>query len=104
MDEELFIQARDRFMASLPPHERALLPSCDSAEKLLMAVSEIKLMKRAVSFTMRRCLIDHIKSLVDALRPYFECIGLFVQANSAIAAPVWGAIRLVLQVSLKLSF
>ena len=99
MEDTLFVLARDQFLASLPPKERVLLPACTSAEQLLVDVGNMKHVKHAANRDSRASLINHIKSLVDSLTPYFDCIGLILGANTDIASPVWGAIRLILQVS-----
>jgi len=39
-----------------------------------------------------------IHSLSTKLTPYFEIIGIFVQAHPEFAALAWGSIRLVFQV------
>lgn len=98
MEDHLFLQAQAQFLNSLPAKEQARLPSCDSAEKLLLAVNAMGPIQNAVSSQTKRSLLDHISSLVDVLRPYFDCIALIVGANSEIASPVWGAVRLALQV------
>ncbi len=99
MEDTLFVLARDQFLASLPPKERGLLPGCVSAEQLLVEVGNMKHVKHAASRDSKASLINHIKSLADSLTPYFDCVGLMVAANTDIASPVWGAIRLILQVS-----
>ncbi|KAI0133970.1 hypothetical protein BJ170DRAFT_608135 [Xylariales sp. AK1849] len=97
MDDHLFLRARDKFLDSLPPKERARLPSCNSAQKLLAALAEMKPNQQAVTRNTKKSLVSHVSSLVDVMRPYFDCVNLIVAANSDVASPVWGAVRLVLE-------
>jgi hypothetical protein len=101
MDDRLFIAARDRFFNSLPVKERSRLPSCDSAEKLLSAVNNMEPVKKAINQQTRSLLLGYVSPLIDVLRPYLDSINLIVATNSDIASPVWGAVRLVLEVRLS---
>ncbi|KAK8001808.1 hypothetical protein PG991_014030 [Apiospora marii] len=101
MDPSLFVEARERFLASLPAKERTRLPSCDSAQKLLEAVSNMKPIREAVSRENKKSLLLQVNSLIDVLRPYLDCVNLVVAANSSIASPVWGALRLVFEMAAR---
>lgn len=98
MDDQLFLCARDGFLESLPPKERARLPSCDSTQKLLAALVDMKSIQQAMARQSGKSLVFHVNSLIDVMRPYFDCVNLMVAANSDVASPVWGAVRLVLEI------
>ena len=95
-EDTVFKDARDIFLASLQPSEKTLFISCNNADDLL------KQLRTHDAFKPKRSLIRQfmakIEEFGESLTPFFGAIGLVVQSHPEIAAIVWGAIRLVIQV------
>lgn len=96
-NNKVFREAHDHFVASLSPKDRDLYSRCDSAQEFLAEVQKFE----AVSGNRLRGrgLIARIKSFSDRLEPYFDAIGIIVQARPEYAAFVWGTVRMVLQLA-----
>jgi hypothetical protein len=92
----VFEEARDQFLASLPPAEKASFTKCPSVERLVADVDKLGLERKDRLWGKR--LNGCISALGTSLEPYFEAIGIFVQSHPEFAAIVWGAFRLVFRV------
>ena len=96
-NNKVFREAHDHFVASLSPKDRDLYSRCNSAQELLAEVQKFEAVSR--DRLRGRGLIARIKSFSDRLEPYFDVIGIIVQAHPEYAAFVWGTVRMVLQVN-----
>ena len=94
--DNVFLEARNAFLASLSKHEQSLVSECSSAEELLSEVAKLADF-RSKHPTVAKPL-DKIKKFSDQLECYFKAVDIFVQINPEHSAIAWGAIRLVLQV------
>lgn len=95
----VFDEARDSFIASLPKKERMLFAPCSSAEDLLDGIKKLHIIrKQSQNWKISACL-KRIRAFSDALTPYFEVVTIFVSSNPQYTALLWGALRLILQVS-----
>lgn len=95
----VFDEARDSFIASLSKKERMLFAPCSSAEDLLDGIKKLHVIqKQSQNWKIGACL-KRICAFSDALKPYFEVVTIFVSSNPQYTALLWGALRLILQVS-----
>ena len=95
-NQDLFIEAREQFLASLSPVERSLFSKCKNATDLLADLGKFD-----AHINKQQWLLPHItkiETLTQRLSPFFEAIGIIVQSHPEVAAIAWGALRLVLQV------
>ncbi|OCL06693.1 hypothetical protein AOQ84DRAFT_410359, partial [Glonium stellatum] len=101
-EPNVFIEARDQFLASISPKERALFSNCTSAKCLIEDIKKFD----SLSKKKRWCkpLFTKIHYFSQELAPYFEIVGIVIQSNPEIAAIAWGAIRFILQVCSFLTF
>jgi hypothetical protein len=58
-----------------------------------------KLSDGAKNRAQGRRVVGSVKAFRDTLQPYFQIIDIFVSSNPQYAAIVWGAVRLIFQVS-----
>lgn len=93
--DDAFIQSQNAFLASLSPNEQALFSSCQSPAQLIKDIERLDASKNR-----RRLLraLEKVKQFSDRLEPYFDTVGIIVQAHPEVAAITWGAIRFILQV------
>jgi hypothetical protein len=92
--------AKDRFLDGLSPDERKLFESA-SVENLFYQSSgtfekyklDSKLWKAQIK----------LQPLLDAFTEYGKALDLFSDLSSLIMAPLWGSLRVVLQVSILLN-
>lgn len=91
------MEARDSFLDSLPPKERALFSNCDSPEELIKDLEKFNL-KVKNRGRILACM-TRVKTFNDALSPYFEVVSIAIQSHPEIAAIAWGTLRLVLQLA-----
>jgi hypothetical protein len=96
-DNDIFVDAHLAFLESIPPDERTIFSTCASADQLLADARKLEVVLKERSRGRR--FIGRIKALTDGLASYFEVINILVSSHPEYAAPVWGSIRLVLQVS-----
>ncbi|KAF2177985.1 hypothetical protein K469DRAFT_754797 [Zopfia rhizophila CBS 207.26] len=94
---QVFEQARDQFLASLSPPEKALFTKCPSAEKLVADVEKLGQARKDRLWGKR--VVASISALGDSLKPYFETISIFVQSHPEYAAIVWGAFHLMFKLA-----
>ncbi|KAF2739919.1 hypothetical protein EJ04DRAFT_572652 [Polyplosphaeria fusca] len=94
---QAFEEARNEFLASLSPKERAVFTKCPSPDQLVDDVKNLSQGKKDRSWGRR--VIASISSLADSLQPYFDTIGTFVSSHPEYAAIVWGAFRLIFQLA-----
>jgi len=92
-----FEEARDAFLSSLPTQDRSLYSPCASAADLAEAIKKLDaIAHRKLPLENTLKMIEKFSSLI---KPYFKVADIFVSSNPEYAALVWGALRLVLQVS-----
>ncbi|KAJ7017532.1 hypothetical protein C8F04DRAFT_979127 [Mycena alexandri] len=48
-----------------------------------------------------RKLLSRVRCFVDALRPFFGCIDMFVSSNGSIMGIIWGSLRVVIEITHK---
>lgn len=99
-EASIFIEARDAFLKSLQPQQRALFSSCSSPEQL---IHDLKKYRAPFKESPVPKFVSKISNLNLSLESYFGAIDLFVQSHPEIAAIAWGGIRLALQVLYRLS-
>jgi hypothetical protein len=92
LNDRVFNDAREQFLATLSDQERNQFSKCTSAAALLQDI------ERFGARFKQKGILSRIKSFTDHLQPYFEILGIVVQSNPEWAAIAWGAFRLVLQV------
>lgn len=95
--EELFARARDEFLSTLAPEERAQFSSCSSVQDVLGKIKGLQNLTKAKR-RVKPCL-DKIKDLGDNLTPYFKVLEIFCASNPEWANLVLGALHLILKVS-----
>ena len=95
----VFDEARDGFIASLPTKERMLFAPCSSAEDLLDGIRELHVIQKQSQNWKTSACLRRIRAFSDTLKPYFEVVSIFVSSNPHYTALLWGALRLILQVS-----
>jgi hypothetical protein len=93
---EVFQQARNAFLASLPPAETAMFTKCPSAEALVQDVEKMRRTKKDAN-SIRAVAV--VSDLGNSLKPYFDTIGIFVQSHPEYAAIVWGAFHLLFKLA-----
>jgi hypothetical protein len=93
----IFSKAKHDFLNLISAEERAQLTQCGSALALLEDLRQLKV----VSKNTKRCtkLMRGVKTLADALMPYFKVIEILCGSKPEVANIVWGTIRLLLEVS-----
>ncbi|KAF2177896.1 hypothetical protein K469DRAFT_350551 [Zopfia rhizophila CBS 207.26] len=97
LGDSVFIEARDQFLNSLLPSERAQFAKCHSAQQLLKDIKNLLSLKKNAA--VRRSCVQSIANLGTKLSPYFDAIGWIVQSHPEFAAIGWGAFRFVLQLA-----
>jgi len=94
--DNVFLEARRGFLASLSEPEKSAFKTCSSSAALIADVD--RLVQRGPQNSQWATPLNRLKDWNDRLGCYFKVIDTFIQSNPEIAAIVWGAIRLVLQV------
>lgn len=94
----LFTKARDDFLFGLSTREKLTFSTCCSAEELLASCNKFDVIVKA----KRRGLpvLRRIKNLSDNLSPYFKIMEILCASHPEWANIAFGALRLVLTVSL----
>jgi hypothetical protein len=64
---------------------------------LILSIGELELVARHNA--TRAAWINGVTKIADCLKPYFEVIDVLVSSHPEYAAVIWGALRLVFQVS-----
>ncbi|KAJ4295630.1 hypothetical protein N0V90_007643 [Kalmusia sp. IMI 367209] len=95
--DTVFVKARDHFLTSLLPDERAQFSKCDSAQQLLETIQNLPALRKNGGI-LTDCVYS-VHRLDEKLSPYFESIGWVVQSHPEFAAIGWGAFRLVLRLA-----
>ncbi|KAK3352765.1 hypothetical protein B0T25DRAFT_192337 [Lasiosphaeria hispida] len=95
--DNVFVKARDGFLASLSEPERSAFKDCSSPEELIAEVN--RLIVKGPQNSQFGSLLNRLSDFSDNLGCYFKAVDIFVQSNPETAAVVWGAIRLVLQLA-----
>ncbi|EXJ85157.1 hypothetical protein A1O3_05832 [Capronia epimyces CBS 606.96] len=94
--ENPFLTSIKAFRQELSDDGRAQFCEVDSAEAMIQHLrTELKISQDSVVYR-------HLKSLAAVSKswePYFEITGILVATKAAIAAPFWGALRLIFQLS-----
>jgi hypothetical protein len=92
----VFREARDRFLNSLAEKDRSRFSEC-SVDQLLSDIEGFE--KFAQNKRKWITPLKRIKDFSDKLQPYFEICSIVLQSHPEWSAIVWGAFRLILQVS-----
>lgn len=103
MEDDVFLAARDRFLATLAEEDRVLFSPCASREHLLLGLQQLK--ATAHKFKRRKGmlgLLDLIDSLAQRLQPFCSVIDTLVSSKPEVSALIWGGLKLVLQVCIKI--
>lgn len=98
-----FDVAYDSFIQSLPTHERQLYAPCASAGDLIASVQKLDVLTRSRQRQRTSQLLGGVKTFVDRLQAYFGIVDTVIQCDPHYAAIVWGALKLVLVVSMEYS-
>jgi hypothetical protein len=95
---DIFLKSVDLFRKSLDREEDENFTEIASASEMIKSVEE-KVSEHPVSQQTRvRTFCLTIQYLSACLAPYFDIIGVFMQANPMFAGTMWGAIHLVFKV------
>jgi hypothetical protein len=89
--------ARDRFLDGLSHQERALFHSA-SLENLFYQSSGTFEKYKSDSKLWRAKIM--LQPLLDAFAEYGEALDVYANMSNTIMAPLWGSVRVVLQVSI----
>ncbi|KAF4637865.1 hypothetical protein G7Y89_g220 [Cudoniella acicularis] len=93
-----FAAARDKFLASVPEHERKIFSTCDSRQALLLEIEDKKSLGHMKNKALAKPL-ERIHRFSRSLESYFKVVEIFIQSNPQYTAILWGAFRLVLQLA-----
>ena len=97
---DLFEKAKDRFLAVLSPTEIATFASWTGPTTPEVFIDEAKRITESFKDKSRSFrAYAQVSAFGDAIRPYFEVLGIVVSSHPEWAAVAWGALRLILQVS-----
>jgi hypothetical protein len=89
------------FLESLSDECRAKFAAFKDADSMLEDLHQLALNHPAQkSRLMMYC--ARVKSLASILGPYFDVVGILVQANPEYAGVTWGALRLIFVVGLSI--
>lgn len=99
---QVFEDARDRFWETLSDEDRSRYSVCASSRDLIDGLYNLDIVAGNGQKSRGARVLKAIKSFSDRLKPFFNVISTYIQADPSPSAFVWGSIRLVLQVSPKL--
>lgn len=101
---DLFEKAKDSFLAVLSPGEIATLTSLTGPTTPDVLMDEAKRITERFKDKSRSFrAYAQVSAFGESIRPYFEVLGIVVSSHPTWAAIAWGALRLILQVSQRLS-
>ncbi len=98
-ENKIIAQARDEFLASLPPDQRDKLSECESTDDMIAEIRALEIIKQRKA--VGKTCINVVQQLGDRLKPFFQVVDTFVSSNPNVAALVWGSLRFVFLVSSK---
>jgi hypothetical protein len=98
LSEDVFLAARDKFLASLPADAKSNWEQCRTSKELLSEASKLNSFRTSRRLTAKP--IEALDKFSKHLEPYFEIIDSVIQSNLKAAVLVWSAIRLILKVSI----
>jgi hypothetical protein len=94
---DIFRGAITAFTSTLSPDHQQLFSSCKCPEDLLEQISQLHGIKTGSQ--RQSNYLDSDRTFITRLEPYFNAVDVLVQCNPAHAASVWGALRVVIQVT-----
>lgn len=95
-DDNVFIQARDDFVALLSPSEQASLSSCPSIQHLILKLEKFQHLSNGGTRIKRN--LEKVTALGNNLQPYFKVMETFCGAHPEWANIALGSLLLILQV------
>jgi hypothetical protein len=96
---DIFQDVHKTFLESLSESEKLCFQSFPDAKSMLNEIENIVSKSPAHRSKLAVC-VKHISALANRLSPFFEVFAIFVPSQPEIPGLAWGAIRLVVQVSL----
>ena len=93
-----------QFLAALSEDERRHYSPCASVDDLLEGLSKLEMLTKVRLKRLANRVVSGIKRFHDQLRPFFGVINNVVQCDPTYAAPIWGALRLILEVYTAYTF
>lgn len=91
------VSAGHRFLDSLEDNNRSIATLCTSADTFIHHVKELDAVQNAQS-GVKKSIFNSISTFSENVEPYVKVIDTFVSSKPEVAALIWGAARLVLQV------
>jgi hypothetical protein len=90
--------AKDRYLEDLNDEEKALFNGASSASVEAFFYSASAAQKLHQSESKVRAMAAKLKPLTDAVEEYGRAIDVLANSSSLVLCPIWGSIRVVLQV------
>jgi hypothetical protein len=90
--------AKDRYLEDLNDEEKALFNGASSASVKAFFYSASAAQKLHQSENKVRAITAKLKPLTDAIKEYGRAIDVLANSSSLVLYPIWGSIRVVLQV------
>ena len=90
-----WLLARDRYLEDLSDDEKALFENA-TIENIFYSASAAQ--KRHEADSKTRLAVRKLKPFIAALEQYGKALDIYANASSSIMCPLWGSIRVVLQV------
>ncbi|WXC42265.1 hypothetical protein QX201_002045 [Fusarium graminearum] len=92
------VSAGHRFLESLEDNNRSIATLCTSADTFIHHVKELDAVQKAQSGA-KRSIFNSIHTFSENIEPYVKVIDTFVSSKPEVAALIWGAARLALQLA-----
>ncbi|EWY97489.1 hypothetical protein FOYG_02324 [Fusarium oxysporum NRRL 32931] len=92
------VSAGHRFLDSLEDNNRSIATLCTSADTFIHHVKELDAVQNAQS-GVKKSIFNSISTFSENVEPYVKVIDTFVSSKPEVAALIWGAARLVLQLA-----
>lgn len=91
-----FNNAYQSFYDSLPEKDQMLFAPCASVDDIIQGLKKLSTLAKNKK---KASILERISSFAGQLEPYFKVVDIMVQSNPKYVALVWGALRLIFQVS-----
>lgn len=101
-ENEAFDSAYRQFLDSIPDAERMKYAPVASSQDLVEGIRKLDFLLQKHQSTRLGRTLKCIEKLSARLNPFFATIDTFVSSNPEYAALVWGFLKFVLQVRLRL--
>ncbi|KAF5535036.1 hypothetical protein FNAPI_12200, partial [Fusarium napiforme] len=92
------VSAGHRFLDALEANNRSIATLCTSADTFICHVKELDAIQKAQS-GVKKSLFNSISTFSENVEPYVKVINTFVSSKPEVAALIWGAASLVLQLA-----